>query len=136
MGRRAKMSDFKCNVSSPIHRIERGGEITWHGKGQIVGYPLLDLRKKPHFKKDLHWYLRHLETMIINVLSFYKIKGYSDDSYTGVWVNNNENHPKKLLKNNCDDSNSSDNYNHSNLDLNDNNNQIIQSKISAIGLIL
>lgn len=46
------------SCSHEVRRTERGGEVTWHGPGQIVGYPVLDLN---YHKKDLHWYLRQLE---------------------------------------------------------------------------
>lgn len=70
-------SDFE------IHRIERGGEVTYHCVGQIVGYPILNLR---YYQKDLHWYLRQLEEVIIQVLGRYHLKGERIDGLTGVWV--------------------------------------------------
>lgn len=69
----------------PIYRIERGGEVTYHGPSQLVVYPLLDL-SADHFKKDLHWYLRCIEEVIIRVLREYDIDGVRDDINTGVWV--------------------------------------------------
>eukprot|EP00948_MAST-09A_sp_MAST-9A-sp1_P002427 g2427.t1 len=51
----------------PLYRVERGGEVTYHGPGQIVAYPIFDLRKEP-FRKDLHWVLRQLEEVIILTL--------------------------------------------------------------------
>lgn len=66
-----------------LYEIERGGDVTYHGPGQITGYPIIDLR---HFKKDVHWYIRNLEEVIIRVLSEYGIKGKRVDEYTGVWV--------------------------------------------------
>jgi lipoate-protein ligase B len=65
------------------HKIERGGDVTYHGPGQLTGYPIIDLR---HFKKDLYWYLRQLEEVIIKVLSEYDISGKRVEGYTGVWV--------------------------------------------------
>jgi len=65
--------------------IDRGGDITFHGPGQIVGYPILDLAL---FKKDIHWYLRALEDVIIKVLAEYNITAIRDKKLTGVWVNN------------------------------------------------
>jgi lipoyl(octanoyl) transferase len=69
----------------PIYRVERGGEVTFHGPGQLVVYPLLDLRRSP-YKQDLHWYLRMVEEVVIQTLSAYDIEGYRDKINTGVWV--------------------------------------------------
>ena len=68
-----------------IHEIERGGDVTYHGPGQLTGYPIIDLRC---FKKDIHWYLRQLEEVIIRVLAGYGIAGERMEGYTGVWVGN------------------------------------------------
>lgn len=67
--------------------INRGGDITYHGPQQIVGYPILDLDK---FKPDLGWYLRSLEEVIINVLADYGIKGERSVGETGVWIAPND----------------------------------------------
>lgn len=66
-----------------LHRIERGGEVTYHCPGQIVGYPILNLH---YYRKDLHWYLRQLEEVIIRVLAVYGLKGMRISGLTGVWV--------------------------------------------------
>ncbi len=66
-----------------LHRIERGGEVTYHCPGQLVGYPILNLQ---HYRKDLHWYLRQLEEVIIRVLAVYKLEGTRISGLTGVWV--------------------------------------------------
>ncbi len=63
--------------------INRGGDITFHGPGQIVGYPILDLE---HFKTDLGWYLRSLEEVIIFTLAEYGLKGERSRGETGVWL--------------------------------------------------
>lgn len=63
--------------------INRGGDITFHGLEQIVGYPILDLDK---FKTDLGWYLRSLEEVIILTLAEYGIKGMRSKGETGVWI--------------------------------------------------
>eukprot|EP00980_Cylindrotheca_fusiformis_P021178 scaffold8136_cov127-Cylindrotheca_fusiformis.AAC.18 len=70
----------------PIYRVERGGEVTWHGPSQLVVYPLLDLNRPP-YQRDLHWYLRMIEEVIILTLQQYDIEGYRDEENTGVWVN-------------------------------------------------
>jgi len=69
-----------------IVRIERGGEVTYHGPGQLVAYPILDLRG---YRTDLHWYMRALEEAIIIALTNVGVKGATrEDGVTGVWVNN------------------------------------------------
>lgn len=66
-----------------LFEIERGGDVTYHGPGQITGYPILDLH---HYKKDVHWYIRNLEEVIIRALNEYGVTGKRMDKYTGVWV--------------------------------------------------
>ena len=70
---------------APIYRVERGGEVTYHGPGQLVLYPMLNLRNSP-FQQDLHWYLRQIEEVIIRTLKEYGICSNRDDINTGVWV--------------------------------------------------
>lgn len=65
------------------YKINRGGDITYHGPGQIVGYPILDLE---NFFTDIHKYLRFLEEIIIKTLAEYGIKGERSDGETGVWI--------------------------------------------------
>lgn len=67
-----------------LHRIERGGEVTYHCPGQLVGYPILNLRR---YRQDLHWYLRQLEEVIIQTLAVYGLQGRRIPGLTGVWVN-------------------------------------------------
>lgn len=64
-------------------RINRGGDITFHGPGQVVGYPILDLEK---FKTDIGVYLRNLEEVIIKTLAHYGLKGERSSGETGVWL--------------------------------------------------
>ena len=66
-----------------LHRIERGGEVTYHCPGQLVGYPILNLR---YYQQDLHWYLRQLEEVIIQVLAKYGLQGDRIAGLTGVWL--------------------------------------------------
>lgn len=69
-----------------IYRTERGGEVTYHGPGQLVMYPIINLR---YHKMDLHWYLRSLEEVIIRVLwSTFSMKASRLEGLTGVWVGN------------------------------------------------
>ncbi|MFB2935008.1 lipoyl(octanoyl) transferase LipB [Aerosakkonemataceae cyanobacterium BLCC-F154] len=66
-----------------VYRTERGGEVTYHCPGQLVGYPILNLR---HYRQDLHWYLRQLEEVLIRVLASYDLPGERVPGYTGVWL--------------------------------------------------
>lgn len=68
-----------------VYDIDRGGDITYHGPGQLVGYPLMYLDA---VGLDLHGYLRNLEQVIIDWLKQYGIKGERKENYTGVWVGN------------------------------------------------
>jgi lipoyl(octanoyl) transferase len=67
--------------------INRGGDITFHGPGQIVGYPLLDLEC---FFTDVHRYVRNIEEVVIRTLAEYDLEAYRIKDYTGVWVGGNE----------------------------------------------
>tara|TARA_B100001113_G_C20962180_1_gene557901 strand:+ start:238 stop:882 length:645 start_codon:yes stop_codon:yes gene_type:complete len=64
-------------------KIERGGDITFHGPGQLVCYPILNLSS---YKKSVTWYMRTLEAVIINFLALYDISAHRIDGLTGVWV--------------------------------------------------
>lgn len=75
------------------YKINRGGDITYHGPGQIVGYPILDL---DHFFTDLHKYLRMLEEMVIRTLAEYGIESGRSEGETGVWLDAGD--PKKARK--------------------------------------
>ncbi|WP_304347926.1 lipoyl(octanoyl) transferase LipB [Capnocytophaga leadbetteri] len=66
-----------------FYKINRGGDITYHGPGQIVGYPIIDLE---NFFTDIHKYLRSLEEVIIRTLANYGIKGERSEGETGVWL--------------------------------------------------
>lgn len=66
-----------------VFRIDRGGDITYHGPGQIVGYPILDLN---NYSPDIHKYLRSLEEVLIGALSAFGIEGEREEGMTGVWV--------------------------------------------------
>jgi lipoyl(octanoyl) transferase len=69
-------------ASTQLYRVERGGEVTYHCPGQLVGYPILNLR---HYQQDLHWYLRQLEQVLIQVLGDLGLKGDRIPGMTGVW---------------------------------------------------
>ena len=66
-----------------FHRINRGGDITYHGPGQLVGYPILDL---DNFRPDIHWYLRTLEEAVILTLADYGLTAGRIPGLTGVWL--------------------------------------------------
>lgn len=63
--------------------VERGGDVTYHGPGQVVGYPIFDLAR---WRKDLHWYLRQVEEALIVALGRLGVDGFRVAGYTGVWV--------------------------------------------------
>ncbi|BAZ32333.1 lipoate-protein ligase B [Cylindrospermum sp. NIES-4074] len=71
------------NSEYEVHRVERGGEVTYHCPGQLVGYPILNLQR---YRQDLHWYLRQLEEVLIRVLAQYGLQGERLPAFTGVWL--------------------------------------------------
>jgi lipoyl(octanoyl) transferase len=76
-------------------KINRGGDITYHGPGQITGYPIFDLDE---FFTDVHKYVRLLEECVIQLLDTYGITGYREEGFTGVWIQPNEaNSPKRKI---------------------------------------
>ncbi len=83
-----------ANKGATFHKIGRGGDITYHGPGQLVGYPILDL---DHFFTDIHKYLRFLEEGIILTLADYGLKAGRIDGLTGVWLDFEEKkNPRKI----------------------------------------
>ena len=66
-----------------LHRIERGGEVTYHCPGQLVGYPIVNLTR---YEPDLHWYLRRLEAVVIESIAAFGVTGERVAGLTGVWV--------------------------------------------------
>lgn len=75
----AKLEDENIMVVE----VDRGGDITYHGPGQLVGYPVLDLAMHG---RDLHRYVRQLEEVIIRTIGFYNIQGWREQGLTGVWT--------------------------------------------------
>lgn len=67
----------------PVYRVDRGGEVTYHCPGQLVGYPIVNLN---FYRRDLHWYLRGLEEVMIRVLDRHGLAGERIAGLTGVWV--------------------------------------------------
>jgi lipoyl(octanoyl) transferase len=87
IGRTPDQSSLRgsTHLPHPLFPINRGGQATYHGPGQLVGYPIIDLR---HYGQDLHRYLRWLEQLIIELLAFYEIQAARREGLTGVWVEN------------------------------------------------
>lgn len=85
---------FLKEKEATFYKINRGGDITYHGPGQIVGYPILDL---DHFFTDIHKYLRFLEEAVILTLKDYGIESGRVDGLTGVWLDgDNEKKARKI----------------------------------------
>jgi lipoate-protein ligase B len=66
-----------------LFEVERGGDVTFHGPGQLVGYPIVDLKRH---RRDLHWYLRQVEEVLIRAVGRFGIDAGRREGYTGVWV--------------------------------------------------
>ncbi|MFH1583767.1 MAG: lipoyl(octanoyl) transferase LipB [Actinomycetota bacterium] len=77
--------DALKNKGVSVYHTDRGGDVTYHGPGQLVGYPILNLR---YYKKDVKWYVKSLEEVLINVLNEYGIKAEIIPKLIGVWVKN------------------------------------------------
>ena len=88
-----KKNKFAIYHISKFYKINRGGDITYHGPGQIVGYPILDL---DNFFTDIHKYLRFLEEVIILTLNDFGIKGERNPGKTGVWLDCDTPFPRKI----------------------------------------
>lgn len=87
IGRLRDQSSLRDSASLPypVHEINRGGQATYHGPGQLVGYPILDLNARG---KDLHEHLRKLEDALINACHSFGVNAGRRDGLTGVWVEN------------------------------------------------
>ena len=85
LGKNAPREHLLTKESDDISIIQtdRGGDITFHGPGQLVGYPILDLNQ---YKRSITWYMRELEQLIIDVLKEYDINAVRKKGLTGVWV--------------------------------------------------
>ncbi|WP_459212522.1 lipoyl(octanoyl) transferase LipB [Aquimarina rhabdastrellae] len=89
LGKSGNMSNLLLNEQqltekgATFYKINRGGDITYHGPGQIVGYPILDL---DNFFTDIHKYLRFLEEMVISTLKEYGLQAVRSEGETGVWL--------------------------------------------------
>ena len=87
LGKNADENHILQNYPEEIKtfHIERGGDVTYHGPGQLVGYPILDLRD---YKKSISWYMRTLEQIIIDTLTEFNIQADRKNGLTGVWYKN------------------------------------------------
>ena len=85
MGRNSHAAHVLRPDGVEVFEIERGGDVTFHGPGQLVGYPIVDLSASP-YKQDLHWYLRTLEQSLIEALALLGITAERNPGYTGVWT--------------------------------------------------
>ncbi len=86
LGQGASLEFLRFTVGAidvPLYRTERGGQVTYHGPGQVVAYPILRLK---NYGLDVHQYLRQLEEIVMRVLRDYGIAGARKPGYTGVWV--------------------------------------------------
>lgn len=100
LGRSGKEQNLLVNetwlksIGIDFYKINRGGDITYHGPGQIVMYPILDLDQ---FFTDVHKYVQKLEEIVIKTLADYNIKAFRNPAYTGVWLQSRvDNLPKKI----------------------------------------
>src|SRR6185295_4017579 len=90
LGRSSKDAHLLANPAQlaargvELFEVERGGDVTFHGPGQLVGYPIVDLKRH---KTDLHWYLRQVEEVLIRALGELGIAGERVPKYTGIWTN-------------------------------------------------
>ncbi|MEN9470218.1 MAG: lipoyl(octanoyl) transferase LipB [Verrucomicrobiota bacterium] len=88
IGRTRDRSSLRQNLPHPVFETNRGGQATFHGPGQLVGYPVLDLARRG---RDLHRYLRFLEDLLIELSASYGVTAQNREGLTGVWVG-----PRKL----------------------------------------
>ena len=84
LGRSGRESNLICPGDVPVYRTSRGGDVTYHGPGQLVVYPILDLRSK--LRKDVHRYLRYLEQAAIRTLESFALQAERKPPWTGVWI--------------------------------------------------
>jgi lipoate-protein ligase B len=84
LGRGGKESNVLAAQDVPVHRTSRGGDVTYHGPGQLVAYPIIDLRSK--LRKDVHRYLQNLEMTAIRTLKDFGLEGNRRPPFTGIWT--------------------------------------------------
>jgi lipoate-protein ligase B len=89
LGRGAKAAHLTATPAllaargAELFEVDRGGDVTFHGPGQLVGYPIMDLKRH---RQDLHWYLRQVEEALIRSVAAFGIAGERNAGYTGVWT--------------------------------------------------
>ena len=86
LGRGGQEANVLAAQGVPVIRTGRGGDVTYHGPGQMVVYPIIDLRSK--LRKEVHRYLRNLETSAIRALNDFGLDGIRRHPYTGIWIDN------------------------------------------------
>src|SRR5919198_4699169 len=86
LGRGGKASNVLAAQEVPVYRTSRGGDVTYHGPGQLIVYPLIDLRSK--LRKDVHRYVRNLEMTAVHTLKDFELGGMRRPPYTGIWIGN------------------------------------------------
>ena len=84
LGKNANKDNLLDRSNVKVFNVERGGDITFHGPGQLVGYPILDLN---NYKKNISWFMRTLEQILIECLNTFDIDAHQKKGLTGVWVN-------------------------------------------------
>jgi lipoate-protein ligase B len=84
LGRGGKESNVLTPQEVPVHRTSRGGDVTYHGPGQLVVYPIVDLRSK--LRRDVHRYVRNLEKTAIETLRDFGLYSSRRPPYTGIWI--------------------------------------------------
>ena len=84
LGRGGKAANVLAPKDVPVYRTSRGGDVTYHGPGQLVVYPIIDLRSK--LRKDVHRYVRNLEQSAILTLAYFGITAVRRPPYTGIWI--------------------------------------------------
>ena len=83
LGRNSHAKHLLQRSGIDVFEVERGGDVTFHGPGQLVGYPILDLKD---YRQDLHWYLRTLEQALMDALGLLAIPAERNPGFTGVWT--------------------------------------------------
>jgi lipoate-protein ligase B len=86
LGRGGNAANVLAPEEVPVLRTSRGGDVTYHGPGQLVVYPIVDLRSK--LRRDVHRYLRNLETSAIRTLADFGLAAIRKPPYTGIWIDN------------------------------------------------
>lgn len=84
LGRGGDESNVLALQDVPVHRTNRGGDVTYHGPGQLVVYPIVDLRSK--LRKDVHRYVKNLEFSAIQTLKDFELKATRRPPFTGIWI--------------------------------------------------